>query len=157
MFGSVLAACTFAASALAATTAEWQQRSIYQVCSPFPWHALLTHLAIKLVTDRFATSDGSSPACDTSDRVYCGGSWQGVINKLDYIQYMGFDAIWISPVVKNLEGSTGDGYSYHGSAIASLTLLGPELLTRRFGQVLGRRPKHRQRALRYGRRLGGPQ
>ncbi|KAI0721448.1 glycoside hydrolase superfamily [Fomitopsis betulina] len=97
MWGSLIAASALAASALAATTAEWQQRSIYQ-----------------LVTDRFATSDGSSPACDTGDRVYCGGSWQGVINQLDYIQYMGFDAIWISPVVKNLEGSTGDGYSYHG-------------------------------------------
>ena len=27
---------------------------------------------------------------------------------------MGFDAIWISPVVANLEGDTGDGTSYHG-------------------------------------------
>ncbi|KAH9914300.1 glycoside hydrolase superfamily [Fomitopsis serialis] len=97
MLGSVLAACALAASALAATPAEWQQRSIYQ-----------------LVTDRFATSDGSSPTCDTEDRIYCGGSWQGVINQLDYIQYMGFDAIWISPIVANLEGSTGDGYSYFG-------------------------------------------
>ncbi|TFY68040.1 hypothetical protein EVJ58_g1252 [Rhodofomes roseus] len=67
-----------------------------------------------LVTDRFATSDGSSPSCDTEDRVYCGGTWQGIINELDYIQYMGFDAVWISPIVANLEGSTGDGYSYHG-------------------------------------------
>ncbi|KAH9837566.1 glycoside hydrolase superfamily [Rhodofomes roseus] len=97
MLGRVLAACALAALALAATPAEWQQRSIYQ-----------------LVTDRFATSDGSSPSCDTEDRVYCGGTWQGIINELDYIQYMGFDAVWISPIVANLEGSTGDGYSYHG-------------------------------------------
>jgi len=27
---------------------------------------------------------------------------------------MGFDAIWISPIVANLEGNTGDGESYHG-------------------------------------------
>ncbi|EPS93812.1 hypothetical protein FOMPIDRAFT_58690 [Fomitopsis schrenkii] len=84
-------------SVLAASYEDWQRRSIYQ-----------------LVTDRFATSDGSSPPCDTSQRQYCNGTWQGVISKLDYIQNMGFDAIWISPVVANLEGDTGDGTSYHG-------------------------------------------
>jgi len=31
-----------------------------------------------------------------------------MINKLDYIQGMGFDAIWISPIVANTPGS------YHG-------------------------------------------
>lgn len=66
------------------------------------------------MTDRFATSDGSAPPCDTSQRQYCNGTWQGVISKLGYIQSMGFDAIWISPVVANLEGETGDGTSYHG-------------------------------------------
>jgi alpha-amylase len=25
--------------------------------------------------------------------VYCGGSWEGIINNLDYIQNMGFDAV----------------------------------------------------------------
>jgi len=39
---------------------------------------------------------------------YCGGTFQGVINNLDYIQGMGFDAIWISPMVAN----TPEGY--HG-------------------------------------------
>ena len=74
---------------------------------------LLT-FSVQLVTDRFATSDDSSPTCNTDDRVYCGGTWQGIINKLDYIQGMGFDAIWISPIVKNIEGSTGAGESYPG-------------------------------------------
>jgi alpha-amylase len=70
-----------------------------------------------LVTDRFATTDGSSPECNTQDRKYCGGTWQGVINKLDYIQGMGFDAIWISPVVKNVEGDTGEGQAFHGCVV----------------------------------------
>ncbi|KAH9922384.1 glycoside hydrolase superfamily [Fomitopsis serialis] len=87
----------FAAAVLGASYEDWQHRSIYQ-----------------LVTDRFATSDGSAPACDTSARQYCNGTWQGVISRLDYIQSMGFDAIWISPVVANLEGDTGDGTAYHG-------------------------------------------
>jgi hypothetical protein len=30
---------------------------------------------------------------------YCGGTFQGLQSKLAYIQGMGFDAIWITPVV----------------------------------------------------------
>ncbi|TFY68038.1 hypothetical protein EVJ58_g1250 [Rhodofomes roseus] len=97
MLLSLLTVSLAAGSALAASTDDWRRRSIYQ-----------------LVTDRFATSNDSSPTCDTDDRVYCGGTWQGIVNKLDYIQGMGFDAIWISPIVANVEGSTGDGESYHG-------------------------------------------
>jgi alpha-amylase len=66
-------------SASAKTAAEWREASIYQV-----------------ITDRFATTDGSAPDCWI--RSYCGGTWKGLENKLDYIQAMGFDAVWISPV-----------------------------------------------------------
>jgi hypothetical protein len=61
----------------------WKQRAIYQI-----------------VTDRFAVTDhgGGFPDLDYTKRQYCGGTWQGIISKLDYIQGMGFDAIWISPV-----------------------------------------------------------
>ncbi|KAH9921835.1 glycoside hydrolase family 13 protein [Amylocystis lapponica] len=76
------------------------------------WTGSLTLL--QLVTDRFATSNDSGPACDTSNRVYCGGTWQGIITKLDYIQNMGFDAIWISPVVANVQGTTAYGEAFHG-------------------------------------------
>ncbi|RDX40957.1 glycoside hydrolase family 13 protein [Lentinus brumalis] len=93
----LLTASLLATSALAATAAEWQNRTIYQ-----------------LVTDRFATPDGSGPPCDTGDRKYCGGTWKGIISKLDYIHDLGFDAVWISPVVANLEGNTTDGQAYHG-------------------------------------------
>jgi alpha-amylase len=78
------------------TPAEWRSQSIYQV-----------------MTDRFARTDGSTTApCRLDD--YCGGTWQGLISKLSYIQQMGFTAIWISPVVQNPVGLTGDGNSYHG-------------------------------------------
>lgn len=39
---------------------------------------------------------------------YCGGGYRGITNNLDYIQGMGFDAIWISPIVANRDGG------YHG-------------------------------------------
>lgn len=59
------------------TPAQWRSQSIYQV-----------------LTDRFARTDGSTTAsCDVNK--YCGGSFQGIINKLDYIQQMGFTAVRI--------------------------------------------------------------
>ncbi|KAF2768834.1 alpha-amylase [Teratosphaeria nubilosa] len=85
-----------AATATALTSAQWRSQSIYQV-----------------ITDRFALTSGSTTAeCTLSE--YCGGTWQGLINELDYIQEMGFTAIWISPVVENLQGETAYGEAYHG-------------------------------------------
>jgi len=85
-------------STIAANAEAWRSRSIYQI-----------------ITDRFARTDGSTTAtCDAGNGLYCGGTWQGIINKLDYIQGMGFDAIWISPITHNLEDLTPYGQAYHG-------------------------------------------
>ncbi|KAI0598283.1 glycoside hydrolase family 13 protein [Biscogniauxia sp. FL1348] len=89
-------AALWTTAAQALTPAEWKKQSIYQV-----------------LTDRFAKTDGSTDACSNL-RNYCGGTYQGLINKLDYIQGMGFTAIWISPIVKNLEETTPYGDAYHG-------------------------------------------
>ena len=76
---------------------EWKSRSIYQI-----------------LTDRFArTSD--TGYCNLG--AYCGGNYQGLIKQLDYIKGMGFDAIWISPIVENTEGS------YHGYHMTNLYAL----------------------------------
>jgi alpha-amylase len=73
---------------------EWKTRAIYQI-----------------LTDRFArTSD--TGYCNYGK--YCGGNYRGIINKLDYIKGMGFDAIWISPIIENLEDS------YHGYHLTNL-------------------------------------
>ena len=52
------------------------------------------------VTDRIArsSSDGGGSACGNLS-TYCGGTFQGLQGKLDYIKGMGFDAVWITPVV----------------------------------------------------------
>jgi hypothetical protein len=56
----------------AAAPAEWRGRSIYQI-----------------FTDRFATTAGSIEAtCAPGYGGYCGGTWKGIISKLDYIQVM---------------------------------------------------------------------
>lgn len=69
------------------------------------------------MTDRFAmpsNATNANQACDTSALKYCGGTWQGIIEHLDYIQDLGFDAVWISPTVKNIEGATAKGEAFHG-------------------------------------------
>ncbi|PYH31479.1 alpha-amylase [Aspergillus neoniger CBS 115656] len=82
----------------AASRDQWIGRSIYQI-----------------VTDRFARSDNSTTAaCDAAQGNYCGGSFQGIINKLDYIQDLGFDAIWISPAQTQISAQTADLSAYHG-------------------------------------------
>ena len=58
------------------------------------------------MTDRFATDSDDKLCTDLTD--YCGGTWKAIEEKLPYITGMGFDAIWISPVVDN--GDKG----YHG-------------------------------------------
>lgn len=76
--------------AFAGDKAAWKSRSIYQ-----------------LLTDRFARSNGDKSSCGNLSN-YCGGTWKGIEDNLDYIKGMGFDAIWISPVVQNIGGG------YHG-------------------------------------------
>jgi len=70
--------------------------------------------SLKVLTDRFAVGDAGTARCVTDDRKYCGGTYRGIIGKLDYIQNLGFDAIWISPIVANVEGFTVYGEAYHG-------------------------------------------
>ncbi|KAF2008156.1 glycoside hydrolase family 13 protein [Amniculicola lignicola CBS 123094] len=94
----VIVALAVAGAVNGASKEEWRGRSIYQ-----------------LLTDRFALTDGSTTAkCNTADGVYCGGTWRGIIGQLDYIQQMGFTAIWISPIVYNIPEKTPYGYAYHG-------------------------------------------
>lgn len=102
----------FAVPSLTASSKEWQSRSIYQV-----------------VTDRFATPDNSSPTCNTGDRKFCGGGYRGIVSKLDYIQNMGFDAVWISPVVANLNGTSAYGEAYHGYWSQDIYSLSPNFGT----------------------------
>ncbi len=83
---------------LALDNAALRQRRVYQI-----------------VTDRFASPTNSSNApCNVAAAPYCGGTYRGVISKLDYIKGMGFDTVWISPVVSNIGGNTGHGQAYHG-------------------------------------------
>ncbi|KAH7072093.1 glycoside hydrolase superfamily [Paraphoma chrysanthemicola] len=82
----------FSSLVSAADTNAWKSRSIYFV-----------------LTDRIArsASDTGGGSCGNLGN-YCGGTFKGLESKLDYIKGLGFDAIWITPVVANSAGG------YHG-------------------------------------------
>lgn len=74
----------------ALSTEEWQTQSVYA-----------------LITDRFARSSTANASEECSSyRSYCGGTWKGIEEHLDYIQGMGYTAIWISPITKQLDPPT---------------------------------------------------
>jgi alpha-amylase len=69
--------------ATAADTSAWKSRSIYFV-----------------LTDRIARSNTDTGGGSCGDLGnYCGGTFKGLESKLDYIKNLGFDAVWITPVV----------------------------------------------------------
>ena len=61
---------------------------------------------------RHATPDGSGVDIDG----YWGGDLQGVVNKLDYLHYLGVTVILLSPVFENVNGYhfEAGGTAYHG-------------------------------------------
>ena len=86
-----------------------------------------TDVIYQIFTDRF--SDGNAAnnptglAFDgtcTNLRLYCGGDWQGIINKINdgYLTGMGVTAIWISQPVENIYSvinySGVNNTAYHG-------------------------------------------
>ena len=74
------------------------------------------------MTDRFARTDGSSADCGDLHK-YCGGTFKGIENHLDYIKNLGFDAIWISPIPENY------GNDYHGYAALNWNNVNPNFGT----------------------------
>jgi len=77
---------------------DWRDQVIYQI-----------------VVDRFENGDPNNDynVEPTVPGRYHGGDWQGIIDRLDYLQALGVTTLWISPVVKNTEEDAGFA-SYHG-------------------------------------------
>ena len=88
---------------------DWRDEVIYQI-----------------LVDRFANGDSSNDVgiVPYDPARYHGGDWKGIEDRLDYIEALGVTAIWISPVVKNVENDAGiDGY--HGYWAQDLTQTNP--------------------------------
>src|SRR6476646_9526407 len=67
---------------------DWRDEVIYQ-----------------LLVDRFGNGDLNNDENVVPGALgrYQGGDWQGVIDHLDYLEKSGVTALWISPVIRNLE------------------------------------------------------
>lgn len=77
---------------------DWRDEIIYQ-----------------LMVDRFENGDVNN---DYNVNPYApagwhGGDWQGIIDRLDYLEKLGVTTLWISPVVKSVEEDAGVA-GYHG-------------------------------------------
>lgn len=106
----------------------------------FDWDEAVIYFA---VTDRFfdgnsANNDAYGTGSYAADQgsMYHGGDFAGLEAKLDYLQDLGVNTIWITPIVENIEDSFKcDGYvdqynsGYHGYWASDFTKLNKHLGT----------------------------
>ena len=82
----------------------------------------------QLMVDRFANGSPGNDFRVNPDPLtltaYKGGDWLGMIQQLDYLEELGVTAVWISPIVLNVDTDAGvDGY--HGYWAIDLQRLNP--------------------------------
>lgn len=107
----------------------------------FDWDESVVYF---MVTDRFFDGNESNNTASGADTygdnpgLYHGGDFAGVTTKLDYLQDLGVNTIWITPIVENVkgvavtdEGSEDVPYNaaYHGYWASDFTKLNPTLGT----------------------------
>lgn len=97
--------------AIATHVADWRDEVIYQI-----------------VVDRFANGDSANDRLGDVDVIpgdlarHQGGDWAGITQRLDYLEQLGVTALWISPILANVDRTDyQDGYhGYWASDFASL-------------------------------------
>lgn len=97
-----------------------------------------------MVTDRFFDGNKSNNTANgegtygTNEGLYHGGDFAGVTQKLDYLEQLGINTIWITPIVENIKGVTVTdkgkedvpyNAAYHGYWASDFTKLNPALGT----------------------------
>ena len=91
-----------------------------------------------MLTDRFhdgdpTNNDPNGMAYDINHpETYHGGDFQGIIEKLDYLDDLGINTIWITPIVDNIEwdlrhDKVGSQFAYHGYWAKDFTTLDEHL------------------------------
>lgn len=108
----------------------------------FDWDEAVVYF---MMTDRFFDGNESNNTASGADTygknnpgLYHGGDFAGVTAKLDYLQDLGVNAIWLTPIVENVKGVavTDEGKedvpynaAYHGYWASDFTKLNPTLGT----------------------------
>ncbi|MDQ0196709.1 pullulanase [Paenibacillus wynnii] len=95
----------------------------------FDWDEARIYFAL---TDRF--KDGDTTNNDNVDKTqleaYHGGDFRGMIDNLDYLQKLGINTLWITPIVDNIDFNVGADfkqYGYHGYWAKDFTKLDEHL------------------------------
>ncbi|WP_307740942.1 alpha-amylase family glycosyl hydrolase [Agathobacter sp.] len=108
----------------------------------FDWDEAVVYF---MMTDRFFDGNESNNTASGADTygknnpgLYHGGDFAGVTAKLDYLQDLGVNTIWLTPIVENVKGVavTDEGKedvpynaAYHGYWASDFTKLNPTLGT----------------------------
>ena len=107
----------------------------------FDWDEAVVYF---MMTDRFFDGNESNNTASGTDTygdnpgLYHGGDFAGVTAKLDYLQDLGVNTIWLTPIVKNIAGVTvtDEGKEdvpynagYHGYWASDFTKLNPTMGT----------------------------
>ena len=107
----------------------------------FDWDEAVVYF---MMTDRFFDGNESNNTASGTDTygdnpgLYHGGDFAGVTAKLDYLQDLGVNTIWLTPIVKNIAGVTvtDEGKedvpynaAYHGYWASDFTKLNPTMGT----------------------------
>ena len=107
----------------------------------FDWDEAVVYF---MMTDRFFDGNESNNTASgektygNNPGLYHGGDFAGVTAKLDYLQKLGVNTIWITPIVENIKGVnvTAEGKekvpynaAYHGYWASDFTKLNPTLGT----------------------------
>ena len=114
--GMLLDGVLAGSAGVAPVTAKWQPKSVYFA-----------------MVDRFENGDASNDgAIDLNDpQAFHGGDLKGLITRLDWIQSMGFDTVWLSPIFKMRPEKWNGFGAFHGYWTWDLSALEP-----RFGDEL---------------------
>ncbi|KAI7257774.1 hypothetical protein KC345_g10707, partial [Hortaea werneckii] len=97
----------------------------------FDWDEARIYFAL---TDRFKDGDptNNENVDKTHLEAYHGGDFRGMIDNLDYLQELGINTLWITPVVDNIDFNQGVSfggkqYAYHGYWAKDFTKLDEHL------------------------------
>jgi len=105
---------------------------------PFTWDNATIYF---MMTDRFYNGDPSNDFMHTDDnppaplRGYMGGDIKGITKKINdgYFSDLGINAIWMTPLVEQIQGSvdegTGNSFGFHGYWTRDWTALDPKFGT----------------------------
>lgn len=88
------------------TSIEVKARTYTGAKLDFDWDEARIYFAL---TDRFKDGDltNNENVDKTHLEAYHGGDFRGMINSLDYLQQLGINTLWISPIVDNIDFNKG--------------------------------------------------